>query len=99
MKVKLAVSCKELITCRPGGLHCNYTRSHPFVYVSGLALALTLRICTISDKLTSGTIKSHHFSMNRLRQTAAEARELLLAKPSRENEAKLDTLLRHSLEK
>ena len=33
----------------------------------------------------------------RLRETATEAREILLAKPTRENEAKLDTLLRESM--
>jgi len=35
--------------------------------------------------------------MHRLRETAAEAREILLAKPTKENQAKLDTLLRDSL--
>jgi hypothetical protein len=34
---------------------------------------------------------------NRLRETTGEARELLLAKPTKENEARLDSLLRESM--
>lgn len=50
-----------------------------------------LRSCSPSSAPTLTSPRS------RLRETAGEARELLLAKPTKENEAKLDTLLRESL--
>ena len=53
----------------------------------------------LSHSSYANTISCCSTCSSSLRQTAAEAREILLAQPTRENEAKLDSLLRDSLGK